>query len=266
MHRNVSARGSFATAAPLVFWFALTGGALGRDPGSLEFFENRIRPVLVEHCYECHRVDSEVLGGGLVLQHADGMIAGGDSGPAVVPGDVEASELIAAIRYESTEMPPDGRLDDQTIADFEAWISAGAIDPRQASADSGPVAPEGIDLERGRAFWAFGRPEASGDRSIDAHLDDAMEAAGIEPLSPAPPAAQLRRLSYDLTGLPPTADQLRRWMADPTPRLWRQLADQMLASPDFGTHWARHWMDVARYADSNGSDFQRHLSRRLALP
>ena len=254
--------------------FVLVAGSMARGeaPDSIEFFENRIRPVLVERCYECHSSESDEIGGALKLDSRDGMMVGGDSGPAIDPGNVQQSMLISAIRYESSEMPPDGKLSDQVIQDFEQWISAGAVDPRN---DPGlqPLAsgvyPSGVDLDAGRNFWAF-QPLASSQPSglsasgsttsgvkgaIDGFLNDRLGDAGITPNPMADPLVQLRRLAFDLTGLPPSLEMQQWWLADPSPKAWLRLVDRMLASPEFGEHWARHWMDVARYADSNGSDF-----------
>ncbi len=258
---------------------AMTSLADGREPaGTVEFFENRIRPVLIEHCFKCHSSDAEEIGGALWLDSADAMLQGGDSGPAIQPGDVDASLLISAIRYESSEMPPTGKLPEQVIADFEAWVASGAIDPRKREAaptqTRGEMAPTDIDLESAREFWAF-KPlqttmppvadlsSAHGDASdeqavagpIDAYLLDRLRQANTVPNSDASPSVRLRRLTFDLIGLPPSIELQDRWLADPSPENWREIVDMLLASPQFGEHWGRHWLDVARYADSNGSDF-----------
>ncbi len=232
------------------------------DPKSVDFFENRIRPVLVNRCYECHSSDSEEVGGSLLLDSSDAMMTGGDSGPSIEPGDAEASVLISAIRYESMEMPPDGKLPDRVIDDFQRWIDAGAIDPRSGGASA--KRPSQIDIEAGRKFWAFRPIQASPAPStlmpqsrgmIDQFLGQRLQEAGIRPNEIASPEARLRRLAFDLTGLPPHPDVMRQWIADPSPKRWRKIVDNLLSSPALGEHWARHWMDVARYADSNGADF-----------
>lgn len=234
-------------------------------PEHVAFFESRIRPVLIEHCYECHSDQTTDVAGSLWLDSAGGMIDGGDSGPAIAPGDVDGSLLISAIRYESSEMPPSGRLPDPVIQDFEKWIRDGAVDPRTSASPAGP-APSGINLEEGRKFWAFQPvrsstpPSRSSDQRpssswIDAFLDDALSQAGVVANGTAAIDAQLRRLSFDLTGLPPSEALIDAWRSDPTDRHWSEIVDQQLASPEFGEHWARHEMDVARYADSNGADF-----------
>ncbi|MGI9472209.1 MAG: DUF1553 domain-containing protein [Rubripirellula sp.] len=233
-------------------------------PNSVDFFENRIRPVLAKHCYECHSADAEEVGGALLLDSRDGMMSGGDSGPAVDPGNVDASVLISAIRYESSEMPPQGKLPDTVIQDFERWIKAGAVDPRKNVGGAVQKTSMSIDLDAGRSFWAFQptavasvpRSLSGGARGmIDQFLNERLEAEGVTPNSLADPETRLRRLSFDLTGLPPNESLQSRWLQDPSRQQWTRIVDELLASPAFAEHWARHWMDVARYADSNGSDF-----------
>ncbi|MCG8650674.1 MAG: xanthan lyase, partial [Pirellulales bacterium] len=139
----------------LAAWVVLGESCWGEPPDSVEFFENRIRPVLVKHCYECHSAEADEVGGSLVLDSSTGMLQGGDSGPVIQPGDAQASILISALRYESTEMPPQGQLPDRVIKDFERWVSAGAIDPRSGKSKGHPIVKSEIDLESGRQFWAF---------------------------------------------------------------------------------------------------------------
>ena len=232
-----------------------------QNADSVEFFENRIRPVLVQHCYECHSGESDEIGGSFVLDSQSGMMHGGDSGPAIVPGKANESLLVSALKYDSMEMPPDGKLSDRVISDFEKWIEAGAVDPRKGPMAS--IQSHRIDVEQGRRFWAFqprvdakAKPtDSRSGGSIDDYLQDRLSELGIEPNQPALPETRLRRLAFDLTGLPPDQETLAGWIADPTSQNWSRVVDQMLASKEFAEHWARHWMDVARYADSNGSDF-----------
>jgi hypothetical protein len=232
---------------------------------SEEFFETRIRPVLVEHCYQCHSSEADEIGGGLWLDTAEAMREGGDSGPAVQAGKIDQSVLISAIRYESAEMPPSGKLPEPIIKDFENWIAAGAIDPRTSLTNDPRQSGETkLDMDAGRAFWAF-QPlnfyappisdESTKDAWIDAFLDHQLVQAGITPNPRADVDTELRRLAFDLTGLPPTPEKISRWRSDPSDSTWLTIVDELLASPGFAEHWARHWMDVARYADSNGSDF-----------
>jgi mono/diheme cytochrome c family protein len=235
------------------------------------FFESRIRPVLVAHCLECHSADAKEPGGGLALDRAAGWQRGGDSGPAIVPGDSAASLLMAALRYESLEMPPAGRLPDAVVADFARWIDQGAADPRDESMPeelartSDWVIDGAIDWEAARAFWSFQPPrhapppmvaDTSWPReSIDRFVLAALEQKGLRPSADAPPAALLRRVAFDLTGLPPSPDLVAAFVADPSPAHLARIVDEMLVSRAAAEHQARHWLDVARYADSNGSDF-----------
>ncbi|MEM6689333.1 MAG: DUF1553 domain-containing protein [Planctomycetota bacterium] len=230
----------------------------------LAFFESKIRPVLIEHCYECHAIEeTDEAGGSLWLDSSNGMMDGGDSGPAIVPGNVEASLLVSAMRYESTEMPPDGRLPDETIADFEKWIRDGAFDPRESDSIDRRKGHR-IDIEAGKEFWSFKPIELQVFKTPPSHLeedwidvciDDRLASAGITSSSLTRPDILLRRLCYDLTGLPPSLALQRRFESDPSEESYSQIVNELLSAPEFGQHWARHWMDVARYADSNGSDF-----------
>ncbi len=238
-------------------------------PDSVEYFETHVRPVLAQHCYACHSSKSKKIEGGLVLDTAIGWQSGGDSGPALIPGEPDQSLLVAAMKYEGIEMPPEGRLSDDVVAKIEAWVKAGANDPR--SGDLPESLRRSINLEEGKKFWAFQPPvprpipesnaasaSADGQRvasRVDAFLDIERRAREI-PLAPeASPDVALRRLSFDLTGLPPDPEVVRAYVADPSRQHWSRIVDQYLASPEFAEHWGRHWLDVARYADSNGSDF-----------
>ncbi|TWU51965.1 DUF1553 domain-containing protein [Rubripirellula reticaptiva] len=241
----------------------MTTSVIADEIANVDFFETRIRPVLVEHCYECHSSDATEVGGGLWLDSAEAMLVGGDTGPAIQPGNVDESVLVSALRYDSSEMPPSGKLPDEIIRDFEKWIAAGATDPRTTSlgVTPHPKSP-GIDLEAGRQFWAFRPLHASENLVlssevswIDELVQSKLQSAAIVPNRRGDADTLLRRLSFDLTGLPPSAESMIRWRADPSDAQWQAIVDEMLASTAFAEHWARHWMDVARYADSNGSDF-----------
>lgn len=227
------------------------------DEEGLDFFERKIRPVLVEHCYGCHAEGGSPKGG-LRLDSASGLRAGGDSGPAVVPGDVDASELIAAIRYESVEMPPEGRLSEETIADFVHWVESGAADPREPNPDGIPVVEE-IDWQRAAEHWAFrpaetippprvSRPDRIRTR-IDPFVLARLDSAGLEPNEPADRRVLLRRLSLDLTGIPPTYEQVQAFVADESTGGYERAVDRLLGSAQYGEHWARMWLDIARYAE-----------------
>ena len=232
------------------------------DAARVAYFETHIRPVLVERCLECHGADADPPGGSLRLDLRAGWEAGGDSGPALAPGEREPGVLMRALRYESSEMPPDGKLPDAVIDRFERWIADGAADPRGGTLEHPEPAAYAAGDPDG---WAFSPPELesvpdvrdqSWPRTVaDRFLLSKIEAAGLKPAANAEPAAAFRRLHFDLSGLPPDADDFAAWLADPSEARWRAAVDRLLASPRFGQTWGRHWLDVARYADSNGSDF-----------
>jgi hypothetical protein len=231
-------------------------------PQGIEFFEAHIRPVLVEKCYSCHSADAKSLKGKLRLDTAAQLRAGGESGPVIVPNKPGESLLISALKYESIEMPPDGKLPDSVIRDFETWISFGAPDPRADSptTDAKDVKPDP------RAHWAYKRPQktvppqvahAGAVRcDVDQFILAKLEASKLSPSSQAPPRTLLRRVYYDLTGLPPTAEELDQFADDPSDARYEATVDRLLASSRFGERWARHWLDVARYADTKGYVFQ----------
>lgn len=233
------------------------------DSKKFEFFESRIRPVLVEHCYECHSTGSDELQGNLAVDTAVGLLQGGASGPAVVPGSPGESLLLEALRYESVEMPPKGKLPEQIIKDFEKWIADGANDPRTGT--DAPVVRKGIDIEKGRQFWAFQPVQSPAvpqvkdvtwpQNAVDHFILAKLEAKGLKPAGPVDRTALVRRLYFDLVGLPPEPEQVRAFLKDDSPSALETLVDRLLNSPQFGVHWGRHWLDVARYADSNGGDF-----------
>lgn len=226
----------------------------------IAFFEKRIRPVLVEHCYKCHAADAKNVRGGLLLDSRAATLRGGDSGPAVVPGQVDDSLLIEAIRYDGYEMPPSGKLPDAVIADFEKWVAMGAPDPRTAEKHS-TASDSGIDIEKGREFWSF-RPLAAVDppqtdsawprSQIDRFVLNKLQQAGLTPAPDADRRTLLRRAYFDLIGLPPSPEQLKAFLEDTSENAFERVVDQLLRSRHFGERWGRHWLDVARYADSTG--------------
>lgn len=250
------------TAMFLMFVSSMAVEAADRE--QLDFFENKIRPVLVEHCYECHSAESKSLKGGLLVDSAPGLLQGGDSGPSLVAGKPAESLLLDALKYSSFEMPPSGKLSNEIIADFEKWIAMGAPDPRAEMVAAKHASAE-IDIEAGRQFWAFQPPEAhvipevqnqSWPKNwIDHFVLNRLEENAMQPMPPADRATLLRRLSYDLTGLPPRGEELETVLYSDQPETIENYVDQLLNSPQFGEHWGRHWLDIARYADSNGGDF-----------
>jgi hypothetical protein len=233
----------------------------GRD--GIEFFEKRIRPVLADRCYGCHAAGAKRIRGGLRLDTRQGLRQGGDTGPAVVPGDARRSLLLAAIRHagDPPGMPPDGKLPDAVISDFETWVAMGAPDPRD-----GPAAGT-VNLEEGRRHWSF-QPisdppvptvkDPSWPRTdIDRFILAALEAKGLRPVGDAGPYELARRVAFDLTGLPPTPAEVDAFVRDVSargsPSAVRDLVDRLLDATRFGERWGRHWLDVARYADSTGT-------------
>lgn len=230
------------------------------DPRGLTIFEKRIRPALVQYCYGCHSAQAGEPKGGLLVDSRDGLLEGGESGAAVVPGNPDDSLLLEALRHDGLEMPPDRKLPDDLIADFETWIELGAPDPRRGK-PSGLAGK--IDIEEGRKFWAY-QPVADpipptpknaewARDAIDRFLLTAMESEGLRPVRDADRRTLLRRLSFDLTGLPPTPEELDAFEKDQSPRALESVVDRLLESPRFGERWGRHWLDVARYAESNGN-------------
>jgi cytochrome c553 len=228
---------------------------------SAEFFEKKIRPVLAAHCYQCHSADAQrakKLKAGLLLDSRDGLLRGGDSGPAVVPGKPDDSRLIQALRHAGDlKMPPKGKLPESVIADFERWVALGAPAPRAAAAGRKAV---GLSNEQGRSFWAY-RPLRKTDPpavrdatwpagDIDRFILARLEAVGLTPAGDADRPTLARRLYYDLTGQPPTPEEVDAFARDSDPLAYEKLVDRLLASPGFGERWGRHWLDIARFAES----------------
>ena len=235
----------------LILIFVFTGivqsAVAGEDAA---FFETKIRPVLVKQCYECHSVESGKSKGGLTLDTKQGIRSGGDTGPAVVPGDATKSLLFAAIKHSDPdlEMPPKkARLSDAVIADFETWIKTGAADPRESALKTAERPP--VDVESGRKFWSYQKPkQVTG--TIDGFIRAKLKEHGLEPAPAAEPVVVLRRLYLDLIGLPPTPEQAAEFSMEKL----EATVDDLLRSPRFGERWGRHWLDVARYAESNGRE------------
>ena len=220
----------------------------------LAFFETRIRPVLVTRCYQCHSSESRIVQGGLRLDSKAGLARGGDSGPAISPQAADSSLLLQALRYDGLQMPPTGRLPESVIQDFQTWLSMGAPDPRTESSPAPATHP---DPESGRSHWAFQLPRESPapvtttpvNSKLDAFILAKLQEQQLPAAKPADPHTLVRRLALDLTGLPPTAQQVESFVSDPSETAWQQLVEQLLASPAYGERWARLWLDVARYAE-----------------
>lgn len=262
----------YATAL-LVASFVLhstSADAADLDPSSVEFFETKIRPVLVEHCYECHSADADAkskLKGGLKLDTRAAMLEGGDSGMAVVAGKPDEGQLVSSLRYDGDyQMPPKGKLPDTVIADFEVWIRSGAVDPREGSAEA--AAKPSIDWTAARQHWSFQPPKmlappevkntAWPQSDVDRFLLAKMEEQGLTPVEPADPRSLLRRLYFDLVGLPPTFAEITAFdeaMKTDRKKAISETIDRLLAMPQYGERWARHWLDVARYAQDQAHTF-----------
>jgi len=234
------------------------------SPEQLEFFEKKIRPVLATECYSCHSAEAGTkLKGGLRLDTRELTLKGGDTGPAIVPNDPAKSLALKAIQYSDDNllMPPKKRLPKEVVADFEAWIKMGAPDPRTGTA----VVATGPKMEDGRKFWAFTTPKDSPPpavknaawvkNNIDPFILAKLEEKGFKPAPQADKRTLLRRVSYDLVGLPPTDEEVRAFEADTSPDAYDKVIDRLLASPHYGERWGRYWLDVARYSDSKGYVF-----------
>ena len=228
----------------------------------LRFFERKIRPLFAEHCYECHGTKQQEAN--LRLDTIEGIVAGGHAGPSIVPKRPGGSLLITAVSYRDNElrMPPEKKLSKEEIADLTLWIEMGASLP-----DSDPTdwnaKTIGVDIETGRTHWSFQRvsnrrpPQLSGvsvSGPLDAFLSQHWADAQVRPAPPANKVTLIRRATFDLTGLPPTPREVKAFLADQTPQAYERVVDRLLASPYYGERWGRHWLDVARYADSNGLD------------
>ncbi|VTT97722.1 probable xanthan lyase : Uncharacterized protein OS=Singulisphaera acidiphila (strain ATCC BAA-1392 / DSM 18658 / VKM B-2454 / MOB10) GN=Sinac_5710 PE=4 SV=1: PSCyt1: PSCyt2: PSD1 [Gemmataceae bacterium] len=251
-------------AAALVVLAFTSGRAAAADPidpKAADFFEKKIRPVLAEHCYSCHSAEAEAkkkLKGGLLLDTRDATRTGGDSGPSLVAGKPAESLLLKTMKYDGdVRMPPKGKLPDAVVADFEAWIKMGAPDPR---AGGGQKKQVGLTIEEGKKFWSF-VPVASptvpavrdaawprGD--IDRFVLARLEAKNLKPAPDADKVVLVRRVYFDLTGLPPTPEQIDAFVNSADPAAYEKLVDSLLAAKAFGERWGRHWLDVARYAES----------------
>ena len=245
------------------------------DPEGVAFFEKRIRPVLVDRCYRCHSTGAEKVKGELYLDSRARMLQGGETGPAIVSGNPETSLLVKAIRYKDDhlKMPPKGRLPDAVIRDFEEWIRRGAPDPRTAAAVPRKK-KKGIDIEAGKKYWAFQplkrvdvpdvKNKAWCRTPIDRFVAALLEEKGLAPNAEVDRRKLIRRATFDLVGLPPTPEEVDAFVRDASPRAYEKLIDRLLGSRHYGERWARHWLDVARFAESHG--FEQDYDRKHAYP
>ncbi len=260
--------------ALLVFGL-LTNAGLAAEPSAaptaeqLEFFEAKIRPVLIKHCYECHSTKLAQPRGGLRLDDREAVLKGGDSGPAIVVGDLKKSSLLEALKYEGLEMPPKGKLPPAVIADFEHWVKSGAPDPR-AAASTSPASgsrPSAL-VPPPTSHWSFQKPIkaqppvvknsqwARGD--IDRFVLAKLEAAGLQPVGAADRRTLIRRASFDLIGLPPEPELVEAFLKDAASdtEAFAKVVDELLKSPHYGERWGRYWLDIARYGEDQAHTFK----------
>ena len=232
------------------------------DAGAgVDFFEKKIRPLLSEHCYECHSVTGKDVKGGLRLDTPEGITRGGEGGAVLAPGNPDGSRLIQAVRHTLADlkMPPKSKLKDQQIADLTDWVKQGAPMPAAAAAPAAPARVE-ADLTEARKAWQYQKPQdppvpavknATWCRSpVDNFVLARLEAKGLAPAAPADRRTLLRRATVDLTGLPPTPEEVEAFVADKSADAFAKVIDRLLASPAYGERWGRHWLDVVRYTDS----------------
>lgn len=274
---KVSARGGDANLSGIEIWsgrgrlpmIVPSGFVQEPTPDQLAFFENTIRPLLVDRCYECHSADSDELGGELLLDSRKGMIAGGASGVSVVAGDPEQSMLMRAIRYTDSHlrMPPDGKLPQDEIEALASWISMGLPDPRLEDTIETYRERTAIDWEAARDFWSL-RPIVKPPlpvvklrdwpkTAIDHFVLADIEAEGLVPTLDADKIHLIRRVTFDLIGLPPSPREVDDFMADTSSQAFEKVVDRLLESKHYGERWGRHWLDIVRYSDTAGdnSDF-----------
>jgi len=237
----------------------------------LKFFETKIRPVLVKHCYECHAADSKELGGKLRLDSREAILKGGESGSALIEGKPNASLIVQAMRYDGVEMPPDQPLPENVINDFASWVKRGAPYPRSVNSTGTPG--EASDNSKLWSLQPVEKPPVPAVQNqnwprgpLDHFVLARLDAGGLTPTRDAAARTLIRRLSFDLIGLPPSVDAVEQFVADHQrdgQAAVEQLVDSLLESPQFGERWGRHWLDVARYGESNGND---GLSRNPTFP
>ncbi len=248
--------------------FGIAAGARGDEQERRDFFESRVRPVLAVHCYNCHGAVKQA--GGLRVDWRGGMLEGGFSGPAIEPGDADESLLVRVVEHDEPgmDMPRKAaKLPAAVLRDLREWVENGAYDPRTEL----PTAEESsrdewrAKLAKRRGWWSLqpvSRPAVPepADRGwacdpVDLFVLERLQSAGLAPADPAEPSVLARRVAFVLTGLPPGSDDLRTFLDDPSPAGYERLVDRLLASPHFGEQWSRHWMDVVRYGDTYGYEW-----------
>ncbi|HEY2415991.1 MAG TPA: DUF1549 domain-containing protein, partial [Pirellulaceae bacterium] len=248
-----------ALALPLIS-FAATPEPTAEQ---VKFFEEKVRPILAENCYKCHGEEKQK--GSLRLDLREMVLVGGENGPVIVPGKPDESTLVEAVKWQSFEMPPTGKLSDEQIATLTEWVRGGAPMPKDHGGGSGLNVRKtrGVISDEDRQWWAFQpvrRPalpktqnsEFRIQNSIDAFIQPKLADNGLTPAPEADRRTLIRRLAFDLVGLPPTPDEIDDFLEDERPDAYEGLVDRLLASPQHGEHWARHWLDLVRYAESDG--------------
>ena len=240
----------------------LAAGAETVTPAALDFFEKKIRPVLIANCYQCHSASAKEVKGNLRLDTKAGIRKGGDLGPSIVIGKPDESPLIQALKHQDgLEMPPKQKLSDEIVADFVKWVTFGAPDPREGNAST---VGKTISLADARKFWSLQPPKptappaaanASWARTdLDRYVIAGLEKHKLQPVADADKQTLVRRLYFDLIGLPPTPEEIEAFVRDTSPKATETLVDRLLASPQFGERWGRHWLDVARFGESSGKE------------
>ena len=254
---------------PSLVLILLTAHVAANEPthstADVAYFEKKVRPILAERCYSCHSADAKPVRGGLRLDTSDHLFAGGDAGPVVVGSKPNKSLLVQAVRYDSDsiQMQPDGKLPDKEIAELIAWVERGA--PIPVTGTPGRRTDK-IDFDAGRRFWSFQPatrqllPQVSHAQWPRERMDHfvlaALEREGLQPSPEADRHTILRRLYFDLTGLPPSPAEVRRFVSDTRSDAYTRQVDRLLQSPQFGERWARTWLDLARYTDKTASWLQ----------
>ena len=237
-----------------------------------EIFETKVRPVLAQHCYSCHSGQAKKLRGGLRLDSREAMLAGGDNGPAIAPGRPDKSRLIEAVTYKNVElqMPPRGKLPKAAVADLTTWVKMGAPWPKQPASAATGSTKSAFDLhERKRTHWAWEpirphNPPSVRDRNwprdpLDRFILAKLQDKGLSPAEPADKRTLLRRLHFDLIGLPPSPAVTEAFLGDTSPDAVEKVVDRLLNSPHFGERWGRHWLDLVRYAEARGHEFDYNI-------
>jgi len=253
--------------AAFLFWILIAAPAAWTAEANLEgieFFEKTIRPLLAANCLSCHNAAKHK--GGLVLENEAGLMKGGDTGPAVKPGDPDKSLLVELIRYTGDiKMPPKGKLPDEAVAQLTKWVKIGAPWPADHGTGAGSNAAKPFDLKERSKHWSL-QPlktlhapnvkQADWPRNdLDRFILAKLESSGLKPAQPADKRIWLRRVTFDLIGLPPTPNEIDAFLADDSVQAYEKVVDRLLASPHYGERWARHWLDLVRYGESAGHEF-----------